>query len=100
MMSPRDLGRLLDELSPALVLYARQWCRAPEDVVQEAFIKLAALKSPPQRVAAWLYRVVRNGALSAARTEQRRRQHEAVAAARAESWFAPSEGAGLDATTA
>jgi RNA polymerase sigma-70 factor (ECF subfamily) len=100
MMSPHDLGRLLDELYPALVLYARQWCHAPEDVVQEAFIKLAALKPSPERVAAWLYRVVRNGAISAARSDQRRRQHETARAAQTETWFVPTEGTGLDATTA
>ena len=31
------LGRLVDRHASALELYARQWCEAPEDVVQEAF---------------------------------------------------------------
>ena len=34
------LSRLLDEHGAALVLYAQQWSRSPEDVVQEAFIQL------------------------------------------------------------
>ena len=34
------LSRLLDEHGGALVLYAQQWCNGPEDVVQEAFIRL------------------------------------------------------------
>ena len=40
-MDPDLLGYLIDRYLPALVLYARQWCHAPEDVVQEAMIKLA-----------------------------------------------------------
>ena len=47
-MDPDHLGYLLDRYLPALVLYARQWCRAPEDVVQEAFIKLARQAEPPR----------------------------------------------------
>ena len=90
-MDARRLALLIDERAAALVLYARQWCSAPEDVVQEAFVKLAALASPPDQPAAWLYRVVRNAALTAARGEARRRKHE-VAASRPEAWFAPAEG--------
>jgi RNA polymerase sigma-70 factor (ECF subfamily) len=44
--------------------------------------------------------VVRNGALTARRAEERRRKHEARAAARQPAWFVPAEGAGLDAATA
>jgi RNA polymerase sigma-70 factor (ECF subfamily) len=94
VMGPEQLGRLVDDHAAALVLYARQWCAAPEDVVQEAFVKLAARPWPPDNAAAWLYRVVRNGALSAARAERRRRRHESAAAP--PTWFLPSEGVGLD----
>src|ERR671936_572786 len=80
VMDLEALARLVDAHAPALVLYARQWCAAPEDVVQEAFLKLAAQRRVPDQPAAWLYRVVRNSALSAARSEKRRRHHEAVAA--------------------
>jgi RNA polymerase sigma-70 factor (ECF subfamily) len=99
-MGPEQLARLLDAHAPALVLYARQWCDAPEDVVQEAFVKLAARPRPPDRVVAWLYRVVRNGALTAARAARRRRKYEAEAAGRAPAWFMPSDGSRLDAETA
>ena len=61
-VGPELLGRLVDENAAALVLYARQWCSAPEDVVQEAFLKLAAQKPAPDNPVAWLYRVVRNAA--------------------------------------
>src|SRR5437868_12050707 len=96
MMDARHLARLVDEHAAALVLYARQWCAAPEDVVQEAFVKLAAQRPPPDNLVAWLYRVVRNGALSAARADKRRRHHETVAAGQAPPWFSPTEGGALD----
>src|SRR4051812_44420303 len=96
-MGPEQLGRLMDAHAAALVLYARQWCASPEDVVQEAFVKLTTQKPAPEPVLPWLYRVVRNGALSARRAEERRRRHEAQAAARHPAWFVPSEGTGLDA---
>jgi RNA polymerase sigma-70 factor (ECF subfamily) len=90
----------MDEHAAALVLYARQWCAAPEDVVQEAFLKLVAQRWPPAQPVAWLYTVVRNAAVSAARAARRRRRHEETAAGRASPWFIPTEGTGLDAETA
>ena len=99
-MGPEQLGRLIDAHAAALTLYARQWCAAPEDVVQEAFVKLAGCRPPPDNPAAWLHRVVRHAASSAARSEKRRRTHERRAAGRAASWFLPSEGADLDARQA
>ncbi len=95
-VEPRLLTHWLDVLSPGLVLFARQWCSAPEDVVQEAFVKLAGQRPSPEDVRGWLYRVVRNGAISASRAEARRRRHEAEAAARRPDWFEPTPGADLD----
>ncbi|WP_435017873.1 RNA polymerase sigma factor [Tundrisphaera sp. TA3] len=86
---PELLGRLFDDHAPALALYARQWCEAPEDVVQEAFVRLACQRSVPDRVVPWLFRVVRNGAISASRGERRRRGREARASS-PEAWFAPT----------
>jgi RNA polymerase sigma-70 factor (ECF subfamily) len=99
MMGPELVGRLLDEHAAALVLYARQWCAAPEDVVQEAFLKLVSQSKPPASPVGWLYRVVRNGALSAARADRRRRHHEILAAARTAPWFAAQDLTALDAQT-
>jgi RNA polymerase sigma factor (sigma-70 family) len=99
-MSPDQLARVVDQHAAALTLFARQWCDAPEDVVQEAFIKLASQRTPPNNLVAWLYHVVRNGALTAARAAKRRRQHESVAAAKASNWFLPSDFVGLDAAAA
>jgi DNA-directed RNA polymerase specialized sigma24 family protein len=58
------LSRLLDEHGAALVLYAQQWSRSREDVVQDAFIQLMKQRPPPLNAGGWLYRVVRNGAIS------------------------------------
>jgi len=99
-MAPEPIGRLIDTHAAALTLYARQWCAAPEDVVQEAFVKLAAQVTAPPNVVPWLYTVVRNGALTAARADRRRQKHEATAASRSPAWFVPAEPPGLDAATA
>jgi RNA polymerase sigma factor (sigma-70 family) len=80
------LAGLLQEHGAALVLYARQWCDCPEDVVQEALLELVSQRRRPQRVTAWLYRVVRNGAISWARKQRRRVQRE-MTAATPEAWF-------------
>ena len=80
------LGRLVDRHAAALELFARQWCETPEDVVQEAFVKLAAARTRPENPAAWLFRVVRNGALNAAQAARRRRRYE-TAAAESRAWF-------------
>ncbi|HEV3117336.1 MAG TPA: sigma-70 family RNA polymerase sigma factor [Gemmataceae bacterium] len=100
MMGPDLLGRLIDEHAAALVLYARQWCAAPEDVVQDAFVKLVRQKQPPDKALSWLYRVVRNAAIDASRAAERRRRHESKAAAHAPSWFCPAERSEIDAETA
>ena len=89
-MNPDLLGRLIDRHAPALELYARQWCDTAEDVVQEAFVKLAGQNPAPDHPAAWLFRAVRNGALNAATASRRRRRHEAQAAAGALAWFNPN----------
>jgi RNA polymerase sigma-70 factor (ECF subfamily) len=97
-MTPRQLGELIDRYGPALILYARQWCAVPEDVVQDAFLKLVCLRKAPDDPPAWLYRVVRNAALDAAKMD-RRRQHREAAATSA-SWFVEPEIDGLDADVA
>jgi RNA polymerase sigma-70 factor (ECF subfamily) len=88
-VGPEQLGQLIDRHAASLALYARHWCSVPEDVVQEAFVKLAGQRPAPTDPVAWLYRVVRNGAISAGRSARRRRQREAEAATQrgAASWF-------------
>ena len=90
------LTRFLDEHSAALLLYARQWCDAPEDVVQEAVLQLMRQPTAPENITGWMYHVVRNLALNASRSSRRRARREAAAACR-EPWFSPSEDDRLDA---
>jgi RNA polymerase sigma factor (sigma-70 family) len=81
-IGPEILGWLFDEHAAALALYARSWCDAPEDIVQDAFVAMARQDPAPDRPVAWLYRVVRNGAIAAARRSRRRRRREHRAADR------------------
>lgn len=98
-MTPADLGRLISSHGAPLVLYARQWTDEPEDVVQEAFHKLVRQRQAPDDPIAWLYRVVRNAALDAAKIGRRRQRRELVAA-RPERWFVEPDVEGLDAEAA
>src|ERR1051325_3661081 len=98
-MTGRQIAGLIDAHAAALVLYARQWCAAPEDGGQAAFAKLAALGTTPNDPAAWLYAVVRNAAIDAGKADRRRQKRE-QAVARPVRWFAEREIDGLDAATA
>ena len=97
-MTPRLLADLIAEHVAALVLFARQWCDSPEDVVQDAFCKLVAAPLPNDPVA-WLFRAVRNAAIDAGRSTRRRLKRER-STARPVRWFAESEIDGLDAEAA
>lgn len=99
-VGPEQLGRLFDEHVAPLEFYARQWCTTTEDVVQEAFILLAAERQAPRHVVAWLYRVVRNRAINASRSARRRKHHETAASEPQGAWFIPSPGDQLDARKA
>lgn len=98
-MTPKLLAELIDTQAANLVLFARQWCAAPDDVVQEAFCKLVAQKIQPTDRVAWLYRVVRNGAIDAGKAERRRQRRES-SVAKSVRWFAETEIDGLDADAA
>lgn len=93
---PEQLGRWMDAHGAALELYARQLCDCGADVVQEAFVELASQAVVPGDVVAWLYRVVRNRAISAARAHRRRKRHETAAAAGRPAWFASTDGDRID----
>src|SRR6187549_1543710 len=95
MMDANVLGQLVDQHAAALVLYARQWAAAPEDVVQDAFLKLVEVRSPPDDPAAWLFAVVRNRAMDLAKADRRRAKREQ--AARPDHWFVEPDVDGLDA---
>jgi len=99
-LEPELLGRLLDRHADRLELYARQLCNCPEDVVQEAFVELARLPALPAELVPWLYRVVRNKAISASRAVRRQKSHESQAAGRSHAWFESMPGDALDAAAA
>src|SRR5438105_11275235 len=79
LIEPTVLGQLYRLHAPALRLYARQWGGGAEDLVQNAFVRLAQQTPPPGRPLPWLYCVVRTEALTAHRTATRRRRREAHA---------------------
>lgn len=100
-MTPEHLAELVDRHAAALTLYARQWCACPEDVVQTAFLKLTRQRIDPDNPIAWLFKVVRNGSLDAARAARRRHKHEGLHAEMKPDWFMPSDDpTGLDAQAA
>lgn len=99
-MDARLLSRLLDEHGRALTLFARQYCDSPEDVVQHAFLKLVRSGEAPGNVVPWLYRVVRNRAISVARSSARRLRRERQVTRRDEPWFEPDYAEELDARAA
>ena len=79
-MTPADLGEWFDLMAAGLVLYARQWAGAgAEDVVQEAFVRLAAQKKTPPNVKAWLLLTVKRAALDAAKSSRRRQARDHAA---------------------
>jgi RNA polymerase sigma-70 factor (ECF subfamily) len=99
-LGPELLARLMDQHGAALVLYARQWCASPEDAVQDALLQLVREPRLPDNVVGWLYRVVRNRAISVSRAAGARSRHEAGAAFRGEPWFTAADEDRLDARAA
>jgi len=91
-VEPKRLKQLLDDHAAALRLYAAQWTEQAEDCVQEAFLVLVQQSPAPDNAAAWLYRAVRNRAISFARSKRRRKKREQRAASESRDWFtAPSD---------
>ncbi len=97
-ISGEEVVQLVDARHAALVLYARNFCsNAAEDVVQHALLKLVEQRPKPDNPVAWLFRTVRNEAISRQRKNQRRAKHEAEAARHSaqirSDWFLPNENA-------
>ena len=91
---------LFRALGPALRLYARQWVdsAAADDVVQEVFVGLLASGNIPAEPRPWLYRCVRNAAISASRSMRRREAREKTVAP--DEWFVPRPEDRIDARAA
>ncbi len=94
------ITELFRGLGPGLRLYARQWvdAAAADDVVQEVFVGLLASGKLPSEPRTWLYRCVRNGAISASRSRRRRESREQEVAA--DEWFVPRPEDRIDARAA
>ena len=90
-MEPTVLGQLYRQHAPALRLYARQWGGSAEDLVQNAFVRLAQQAPPPEQVLPWLYRVVRNEALAAIAARPAAGSASS-GPARREAWFSRGRG--------
>jgi RNA polymerase sigma-70 factor, ECF subfamily len=89
---------------PALLLYARQWLDLPaaQDIVQDVFVRLIAGGRMPAEPRTWLFRCVRNAAISACRSQGRRgrREERAGRAAAGTGWFVPRVEDRIDAEAA
>ena len=96
------LALYFDAHAAQLTLYARQWLStgAAEDVVQEVFLKLLALPQPPTSPKAWLFKAVRNAALSELRSERRRRKREQSVGEMRHEWFDAASSELIDAAAA
>ena len=95
-----SVTQLFKAHAPALMLYAGQWLDAAtaEDVVQEVFVGLLGARRLPDEPRTWLFRCVRNAAISAWRSSRRRSRREQQATACP--WFIPSTEDRLDAMAA
>jgi len=71
-----QIAALIQRHAVALQLWAGRKCVMAEDLVQEAFCRLAIQDPPPDRPVAWLYRVVRNLAETQRLSSKRRRSRE------------------------
>ena len=71
-----QLAKLIECQAASLGLWVRGRCASPDDVVQEAFCRLAVAEPPPENQVAWLYRVCRNLAEKQRLADARRKTRE------------------------
>lgn len=95
-MNPESLRNFLNEHEQSLILYARQWCNSPEDVVQEALMELVRKQLDPAKNIAWVYKVVRNKAISALRKDSKIKPLNET---NREPWFVNNDAEKLDGIT-
>ena len=88
-MDPKHLGKWFDAHSERLMLYARHWLGEDQaqDVVQVAFTRLMGQLREPRDVQAWLYRTVRNEALTRLRRRARRGRRDRALSGERARWF-------------
>jgi RNA polymerase sigma factor (sigma-70 family) len=90
VLSSQKLAQLWREHSATLLLLARSYGESAEDCVQEAFIRLATQEPIPDSPVAWLFRVVRNEAVSQLRSQKRLCDRESLVAREQPRWFEPA----------
>ncbi len=90
------LQQLIDSHGAALKLYARQWCNAPDDALQEALIELLRQSPVPDHPTAWLFKTIRFRAMNMSRGERRRNEHHRRATEQRDEWFVAEQGQGFD----
>jgi RNA polymerase sigma factor (sigma-70 family) len=102
MIEPAALGEWFRAYGAALVLYARQWLdrAAAEDMVQDVFLRLMTQPAAPDNPRAWLFRAVRNAAISGLRSQKRRDAREARPSTERQPWFEPNADERIDAAAA
>ena len=87
-----EFAALIKSQLPALLLFARQWPHdSPEDIVQEAFMRLLEQPESPENVTAWLFSVVRNLSNNHIRSEKRRKTREFAKSSQHPPWFVTPE---------
>ncbi len=91
-----------DSYSDRLMLYARNWLGedGARDAVQGAFVRLMGLSLAPRDAQAWLFRTVRNEAITRLRRQERHRRHGRKIATRQICWFESHPEDLIDARTA
>ena len=91
-LTAKELVGIVDQRFPALVLYARSWnVDAAEDLVQDAFVRLVEQPKRPENPVGWLYKTIRNAAISKHRQSERQRKHETEATRQKPDWFVPND---------
>ena len=99
-MHETDFAQLVRLRLAPLVLYAKQWdAESAEDIVHEAFLKLAGKireGCPPRHPDSWLYSTVRNLAIDQFRSRQQFAKHSEKIALAKESWFVQQESLDAD----
>jgi RNA polymerase sigma factor (sigma-70 family) len=75
-LTAEQIAALVERHAVPLQIWVGRRCLGAEDVVQEAFCRLAVLDPAPEQTVAWLYRVVRNLAENQRVSSRRRRSRE------------------------
>jgi RNA polymerase sigma-70 factor (ECF subfamily) len=102
LIDPAQLARTFDAHAATLILFARQWLgrSGAEDVVQDVFVNLMLQRRTPDNLKAWLFKAVRNAAISHARSASRRGNREERHAVARPDWFERSPEDLIDAGAA